>query len=556
MTAAPPPNAYQARTSPGKLRGQYYTPAALIDRILEAVELPEGAVVVDPSCGDGGFLRGAVAALRGRHPGRSGADLARAWGPRLVGFDTDPAAIAAAREGLAAAMRLHWGASPPEVGIRQADPLEQPDLAALCAAHDLPAPAGPRVVLGNPPYVEAKRLAAAVKRDLEARYPRAVIGAPDLYLYFLHVCLDWLRPGDSLALVLPNKLLVAAAAARLRERLLKEERLTGLWLATRAGAFGAAQVYPIVLFAAGRHAGPVGVAEVGRTGDDFAVRPRAAVAPGVYGRTAARVFWAPPADADLAALLERLLALPQRLPAALDVRWAVSFHRSGLRENFVTPERRGRCARRFVGGGAFSGNHELERYRLGWGGWWMDYDEGRLRELGNPVPPLALFEQPKIVIAQNARTCRAAWDETGCVLKDTFLAGFPRPGHALGRAPRAAVGLLNSRATHFFYSHVFHGGHVSGGYLHFLRSFLNEIPLGKWPEARAAAAEAAVLARETAGAADRAAAEEAIEGHVAAALGLTAAEAEAVAAWAEADPNWAARGRVGRAPRGNGAREC
>ena len=47
----------------------------------------------------------------------------------------------------------------------------------------------------------------------------AVDGAPDLYLYFLYVCLGWLRPGDRLAFVLPNKLLVNSNARAFRKEL-------------------------------------------------------------------------------------------------------------------------------------------------------------------------------------------------------------------------------------------------------------------------------------------------------------------------------------------------
>src|SRR5438034_2627380 len=107
------------------------------------------------------------------------------------------------------------------------------------------------LVIGNPPYVEAKRLSSDTKAVLKARYPEAITGAPDLYLYFLHVCLGWLRPADLLAFVLPNKLLVNANAQRLRERLLNEGRLRALWFATQASIFPDAAVYPIVLFAGG-----------------------------------------------------------------------------------------------------------------------------------------------------------------------------------------------------------------------------------------------------------------------------------------------------------------
>src|SRR5207247_5774036 len=100
---------------------------------------------------------------------------------------------------------------------------------------------------------------------------------------------------------------------------------------------------------------------------------------------------------------------------------------------------------------------------------------------------------------QNGRTLRAAYDEGGHVLKDTFLCGVIRErDHPLSRHPRALVGLLCSRAIHFFYSHVFYGGHVNGGYLHFLRSFLVDIPLGVWTEETARAVAERVERREQA----------------------------------------------------------
>jgi hypothetical protein len=132
------------------------------------------------------------------------------------------------------------------------------------------------------------------------------------------------------------------------------------------------------------------------------------------------------------------------------------------------------------------------------------------------------------------------------VLKDTFLCGVIRESdHALCRHPRALVGLLCSRAVHFFYSHVFYGGHVNGGYLHFLRSFLVDIPVGTWTDA--AAGEVAAWARQREAATENAVREELeerIENYVSEALGLTLTQAEAIAEWVAADANWQARERV------------
>jgi hypothetical protein len=550
-------NQYQGLTSPGKLRGQYYTPAALVEMILDGLHLAPQQIVIDPACGDGGFLTGVVAAVARRFRGADPKALAMHWVDRVIGFDVDEEAAAQARARLKEAFRRYLGVDVPQKSlcVHPADVLRYPRLARLL--HSVGAPglrAGERlVVIGNPPYVEAKRLLRETKETLKARYPRAVVGAPDLYLYFLHVCLGWLREHDTLAFVLPNKLLVNANAQAVREWLLEEGRLRGLWFATQAGVFPDAAVYPIVLFAGGprRDGAPcVETAQIVRTAaQGIAQGETVPIDARWYRRTRARAFFPPPEAPRLREVLEHLLEHREspRLDDVLDIRWTVSFHRAGLRERYVLPQRPDDpCARRFIGGGPFSGNGEVTRYRLQWAGWWIRYDAPELQAQQNPLPALDLFESPKIVICQNGRTLRVAYDDQRYVLKDTFLCGVIRESdHALCRHPRALVGLLCSRAVHFFYSHVFYGGHVNGGYLHFLRSYLVDIPVGTWTDATAG--EVAAWARQREAATENAVREELeerIENYVSEALGLTLTQSEAIAEWVAADANWQARERV------------
>src|SRR5262245_43850474 len=92
-----PLNYYQAQTSERKLRGQYYTPDELVGMMLEVLELTPRHRVIDPACGDGGFLRGVVACIARRFGGGDVAALARYWADRLIGFDVDREAVAVAR---------------------------------------------------------------------------------------------------------------------------------------------------------------------------------------------------------------------------------------------------------------------------------------------------------------------------------------------------------------------------------------------------------------------------------------------------------------------------
>ncbi len=555
-------NHYQSQTSESKLRGQYYTPRELVAMMLESLQPTPRDWILDPACGDGSFLQGALEALVAlveRLPDQDREAAARQVAGRLIGFDIHAEAVEAARVRLSTAFaeQLEVEVPPDQVRVFQADVLRDSDPAALLETAGISLrPAERLLVVGNPPYVEAKRLPRELRKELRRRFPGVLNGAPDLCLYFLHVCLGWLRPEDRLAFVLPNKVLVNSAAQGLREQLLEDGQLRRLWFATQARVFAEAAVYPVVLFAGGTpEEAPQGIetAQISRADAGGIQRSASTLMPaGWYRRTESRAFFPPPGSPVLREALDRLFLTREqgRLHDVLDIRWSVSFHRKGLRNRYVTPERPDSDqARRFLGGGAFSGNGEVTRYRLRWAGWWIDYHEEHLRLDENCVPPVALFEQPKIAICQHGRTLRAAFDPDGHILKDTFLCGVLREPHlytpALHRHSRALVGLLCSRAVHFFYSHVFYGGHVNDGYLHFLRSFLVDVPLGEWDEERAAAVAELVGRRETSeDLEEQRALEEAIEQHVGQALGLTPEHQEAIRAWAEKDANWTLRERV------------
>lgn len=537
------PNRYQLRTSPAKLRGQYYTPPELATLIVRSLAPGRDDLTLDPACGDGAFL--VAAADRLARSGLPGEAVAA----RLVGFEIDPEAAVVARQRLAATIRVAPGA----VRIVCGDALDHPTLASLLAAARIAPPAGRLLVVGNPPYVEAKRLPKPVKTRLKARYPAATSGAPDLYLYFLDAALGWLRDRDALAFVLPNKVLVANNAASIRRRLLDRHLLRGFWRATDLDLFPAS-VYPVVLLAGPNRSDAIEIARLERENGSLALGDRIAVPSSWFRTTSGHCFFPVPTDGSLREALARMLASPTRLGDLLDIRWSVSFHRAGLRERYVTATPPDRYAGRFLGGGTFAGNGEVTRYRIRWAGHWIRYDEEELRRLGNPLPDRAIFARPKIVICQNGRTLRAAYDacdraDDGFVLKDTLLCALPRreTDHPLVHDPRSLVGLLCSRAIHFCYSHLFFGGHVGGGYLHFLRSFLRDLPVGEWNDgaARVVAAATDSLASELPP--DRAREyEETIERYVNASFGLSPDEIEAIRRWAEHDRNWQARDRTGR----------
>lgn len=489
------------RTSDKKLLGQVFTPQNIADRILAMVAWPKGTsrgALLDPACGDGVFLEAAVRKVLAMGLPRN--EVVSILEHRVVGWDVDGAQVIACRNRL---QRLLERAGLSGIRIR----LECRD--ALAATDDLPV----ACLVGNPPYLEAKRMPDELKRTIRASFPEAADGGFDLFGAFVALALRLTQCGGEIGLVVPNRFLTGAYAARLRRRL-SQEYVTEVHDLSTERVFPDAAVYPVLLHARRSDQDGSRAVRVRGSGGRLSSPTR-----GLTG-LAADVWPVTPADPRGAGLIHRIMTDPflARLEEVAEARWTVSFHRSGWRDLFVTPEEPGgaRHPRRFLGGGRFHGNREVLPFRIRWDGWWIDYDEERAKRIGNPLPPLSLFEQPKVVVCQNARRLRAAVDRAGFVLKDTFIAVVPRTSPECARAARDGQGslfhpssatdrardrpspewlciLLQSDVIHYLYEHLFAGTRKGGGYLQYLPRFLSVLPVARCPDEEAAVRLAARL---------------------------------------------------------------
>lgn len=119
---------------------------------------------------------------------------------------------------------------------------------------DVIAEGGFDIVLGNPPWVRGERLSASERERLSARYeccrPHAVGGFPhfpDLSVPFVERALELARPGGTVAMVLPAKLLRAGYAGALRRKLRRDARIVHLDDRSAAGGDGfGATVFPML----------------------------------------------------------------------------------------------------------------------------------------------------------------------------------------------------------------------------------------------------------------------------------------------------------------------
>lgn len=147
--------------------GQVFTPDAVV-RAMLALRRNHGRVL-EPSCGDGAFLRHL---------------------PGAVGIELDAAHC------------------PP--GALHGDFFAYPESEQF------------DTIVGNPPYVRFQDIPAATR----ARLPAILDARSNLYLFFIEKCLRHLAPGGELIFITPRDFLKATSAVPLNERLLAQGTIT------------------------------------------------------------------------------------------------------------------------------------------------------------------------------------------------------------------------------------------------------------------------------------------------------------------------------------------
>ncbi len=165
-------------------KGQYFTPRHVIAEVVEMIRPSPYERLVDPACGSGGFLRHALL-----------------YEPKcsVWGFDQDPRASRVARVMLAASGQ-------PASRVMRGDSLRRPDrklfpetvpvIEELMRAQDAKF-RGFDVVLTNPPF------AGDVGEEYSDSYELARGRRVERDVLFVERCLELLKPGGRMAIVLP-----------------------------------------------------------------------------------------------------------------------------------------------------------------------------------------------------------------------------------------------------------------------------------------------------------------------------------------------------------------
>ena len=202
---------------PASLRaaqGVYYTPPALVDRLLHKAEAAghdwRSGRAIDPACGAGAFLLQAVQRMQAATPDIDPAIALANVASRLRGWEIDPAAAWLAQLSVEAELLPQVVAS----GRRLGPVAEAADAVAL-----FPGAADSwDLVMGNPPFGKVKDTPA-----LRARFRRSLSGHPNWYGLFVDLAVHLARPqGGIIAYLTPASFLAGQYFRNLR-RLLHEQ---------------------------------------------------------------------------------------------------------------------------------------------------------------------------------------------------------------------------------------------------------------------------------------------------------------------------------------------
>jgi hypothetical protein len=482
--------------------GEYYTPDWVVDYIVRHTvgptlrDHPERLLgeftILDPACGDGAFLLGALQFLVSCAPAADEDErrlTLRSIVDCLHGVDVNAEAVSRCRERLANAAAKYLGSG---INFNQrivlGNSLIQEDAAAaavfgekLAQMHPVVWPrifpwvmrdAGFDIIVGNPPFVGVKALDAQEKEYFRRRFHTAHQQF-DILVAFIELGLELLRPGGRLGFVVSNKVLAADYGLPLRKLLVSSFIIEQMLDLSQLNVFEDAATYPQILILRK----PYDPEEVRRNEIVIPARPTAPkdLETGLSKaiRVPQRFYAALPGNIMTPVLsparfevLQRLLRNTTPLGRMCGIRCGIA--KTGFNKLVLTQAKyRALSKRRQQDTLNFLATNGVRRYQVQRQNYLTYSPAVSSREQWKD------FEEPKLVIAGMGKHLRAALDTGRSALGRVYYITKTRCPFDLFYL----LALLNSDVVDAYYSLLFAATHLRGDYIRYNASYLEQIPV-------------------------------------------------------------------------------
>lgn len=337
---------------------------------------------------------------------------------------------------------------------------------------------GFEVVIGNPPYIENKRLNFEVKRYLQkcGRY-RTAYKLFDYAVPFIERALQLLNTGGLFGYIVTNKFTVTDYGIKIREMLAKDTKIEQILDVSYLPVFKGTAVYPIIL---------IFTKIKPPTGHEIIIAPKVNSENEIIENRyefiktkQIQILQTPGYIFNISGntvLCEKIrLSATESLKNIASIGYRV-LKFAGWSEllEYVTDQRPHTPHVKFIGCG------NIEPYFINW--------SSELRLAGKTFRNSYLMkpgqvkenkwrilEAPKILIREVGTRLTAAFDQNGEYGSLTGV--YALYGLDPKYEPRFLLALLNSSLLDFYYKSLYRSTHVAGGYLNFHGSYIENLPI-------------------------------------------------------------------------------
>ncbi|MFX0168445.1 MAG: Eco57I restriction-modification methylase domain-containing protein [Candidatus Hodarchaeota archaeon] len=487
-----------------KRLGQYYTPDWAVDYIIEhtlgltLAEHPDRLLgefsLLDPACGNGAFLVGALGFLAQQAESldkiRSRL-LFRSIIDSIHGIDVDPTALQDCRQRLEELSRTVLGIDAEfSQKILLGNSLVQTDDAAQTIFGDrlndihpvdwhrvypwVMRDGGFDVIVGNPPFLSTKAMDPSLKDYIRQKF-RTVHQQFDIIIPFIELGLRLLRPGGRLGFIISNKVLAADYGINLRKTLVTSYVIERMVDISHLNIFEDAATYPhIIIIRRPIHPGETRSNKIRiippphQPKDLTNESAITTLLPQQYYASLPNTILAPTLTEKKFAILRKMFRNTTPLGKACKIRCGIA--KTGFTKHLLTQENyeqlsmaKKRNALPFLNAG------DVRRYHI------------RSKKYLSAKTALVSddqwkdFQEPKIVIAGMAKFLRAAYDTTGHALgRVYYITQNHAPYH-----PLYLLAVLNSQLINAYFTLLFVATHLRSNYIRYNATYLEQIPLAQ-----------------------------------------------------------------------------